>query len=120
MLSTSKHQPYFLADTTVNIDPTAEDIADITLQAAELAERFDVTAPRRPALVFEFRQQPRAVGKQDADCVEHRRERRPDLMVDGEMQADTAVVPEIIEGHLPLQLAQGRCERVDLPRSQFR
>jgi malate dehydrogenase (oxaloacetate-decarboxylating)(NADP+) len=96
MLSNRKQEPYFLADTTVNIDPTAEEMADITLQAAELAEKFDVV-PRVALLSYSnfgsnLGPSPNKVRR----ALEIVRQRRPDLMVDGEMQADTAVVPEII------------------------
>ncbi len=107
MLSNRKHQPYFLADTTVNIDPTAEDIADITLQAAELAEKFDVV-PRVALLSysnFGSNREDSAVKMRTALKIV--RDRRPDLMVDGEMQADTAVVPEIIEGTFPFSSLKG-------------
>ncbi|MBR9977249.1 MAG: phosphotransacetylase, partial [Bacteroidetes bacterium] len=107
MLSTVKHQPYFLADTTVNIDPTAEDIADITLQAAELAERFDVT-PRVALLSYSNFGSNREQSANKMRAALHIvRERRPDLMIDGEMQADTAVVPEIIEGTFPFSTLKG-------------
>ncbi|MBE0643338.1 MAG: NADP-dependent malic enzyme [Bacteroidetes bacterium] len=107
MLSNRKHQPYFLADTTVNIDPSAEDIADITLQAAELAEKFDVV-PRVALLSysnFGSNREESALKMQAALKIVHNR--RPDLMVDGEMQADTAVVPEIIEGTFPFSTLKG-------------
>ncbi|MDT8324480.1 MAG: NADP-dependent malic enzyme, partial [Bacteroidota bacterium] len=95
MLATKK-EPYFLADTTVNIDPTAEDIADITLQAADLAEKFDVV-PRVALLSYSnFGSNREASAMKMRAALDIVRERRPNLMVDGEMQADTAVVPEII------------------------
>ena len=106
MLS-SKTKPYFLADTTVNIDPTAEDIADITLQSAELAEKFDVE-PRVALLSYSnFGSNREASSMKMRNALEIIRERRPDLMVDGEMQADTAVVPEIIEETFPFSVLKG-------------
>ena len=106
MLS-SKTKPYFLADTTVNIDPSAEDIADITLQSAELAEKFDVE-PRVALLSYSnFGSNREASSMKMRNALEIIRERRPDLMVDGEMQADTAVVPEIIEETFPFSVLKG-------------
>jgi len=106
MLST-KTRPYFLADTTVNIDPTAEDIADITLQSAELAEKFDVE-PRVALLSYSnFGSNREASAMKMRRALDIVRERRPDLMVDGEMQADTAVVPEIIEETFPFSVLKG-------------
>ena len=53
---TRKGDIYFLADTTVNIEPTAEDLAEIALCAAEDGAPFRHCAARRDALVLEFRQ----------------------------------------------------------------
>ncbi|PLX24741.1 MAG: NADP-dependent malic enzyme [Ignavibacteria bacterium] len=106
MLST-KQQSYFLADTTVNIDPSAEDIADITLQAADLAEKFDVV-PRVALLSYSnFGSNREASSFKMREALAIVRDRRPDLMVDGEMQADTAVVPEIIEDDFPFSTLKG-------------
>jgi malate dehydrogenase (oxaloacetate-decarboxylating)(NADP+) len=107
MLSNKKQQPYFLADTTVNIDPTAEEIADITLQAAELAEKFDVV-PRVALLSYSnFGSNLGSSPNKVRRALEIVRQRRPDLMVDGEMQADTAVVPDIIAGTFPFSELKG-------------
>ena len=83
---------YFLADTTVNIDPTAEDLAEIAIMAAEMARRFDVE-PRVAMLSFSnFGSTRHPLARQGAPRGRDRRaSARPDLMVDGEMQADTAV-----------------------------
>ncbi|MFZ1731447.1 MAG: NADP-dependent malic enzyme [Bacteroidota bacterium] len=107
MLSNKKHEPYFLADTTVNIDPSAEDIADITLQAAELAEKFDVV-PRVALLSYSnFGSNRESSALKMQAALKIVRNRRPDLMVDGEMQADTAVVPEIIANTFPFSTLKG-------------
>ncbi|MCZ7558613.1 MAG: NADP-dependent malic enzyme [Bacteroidia bacterium] len=103
-----KNQTYFLADTTVNINPNAEELADITLQAAELAKKFDV-APRVAMLSYSNfgsnaeEDSPRKVRR----ALEIVQERAPDLMVDGEMQADTAVVPDIINDIFPFSKLKG-------------
>jgi len=103
-----KNQTYFLADTTVNINPTAEDLADITLQAAELARKFEVE-PRVALLSYSNfgsnaeDDSPRKVRR----ALEIVRERNPELMVDGEMQADTAVVPDIINETFPFSALKG-------------
>ncbi len=104
MLSNRKLQPFFLADTTVNIDPTAEDIADITMQAAELAEKFDVV-PRVAMLSYSnFGSNLGPSPNKMRRALEIVKQRMPDLVVDGEMQADTAVVPEIIEETFPFSV----------------
>ncbi|MCC6176452.1 MAG: NADP-dependent malic enzyme [Chloroflexi bacterium] len=94
-------RPYFLTDATVNISPTAEDLAESAIQVAELAREFDVE-PRIAMLSFSnFGSTRHPQSEKMRRAVEIVRERRPDLAVDGEMQADTAVVPELIEQRYP-------------------
>ena len=95
---------YFLADTTVNIEPTAEDLAEIALCAAAAARRFEVE-PRVAMLSFSnFGSTKHPLCEKVRRAVELVRRADPTLMVDGEMQADTAVVPEIIEKTYPFSL----------------
>ena len=103
-----KNQTYFLADTTVNINPTAEELADITLQAAELAQKFDIV-PRVAMLSYSnFGSNAEEASPQKVRrALEIVKERNPGLMVDGEMQADTAVVPEIIDETFPFSTLKG-------------
>ena len=87
----------FLADTTVNIEPGAEDLAEITLLAAQRARGFDIE-PRVALLSFSnfgSVRHPRSDLVRRAVELVHQRD--PDLIVDGEMQADTALNPEMIE-----------------------
>ncbi len=101
MLITPRGDLFFLADTTVNIEPTAEDLAEIALATAEVARRFDVE-PRVALLSFSnFGSTRHPLSEKVRRAVEIVRQRAPALVVDGEMQADTAVVPEIIEETYP-------------------
>ena len=87
---------YFFADATVNIEPTAEDLAEITLLAAERARGFDIE-PRVALLSFSnFGSARHRLSDKVRRAVELVQERAPDLVVDGEMQADTALNPELI------------------------
>jgi malate dehydrogenase (oxaloacetate-decarboxylating)(NADP+) len=98
---------YFLADCTVNIEPSAEELAEIAICAAEMARRFDVE-PRVAFLSFSnFGSTHHASADKVRRAVEIVRQRLPDLMVDGEMQADTAVVPEIIQETYPFSMLRG-------------
>ena len=91
----------FFADATVNIDPSPEDLADIAIQTAEVARRFDVE-PRVAMLSFStFGSAPHERSVKGRRAVEILRERAPDLIADGEMQADTAVVDELLRGTYP-------------------
>jgi malate dehydrogenase (oxaloacetate-decarboxylating)(NADP+) len=96
-----KGQTFFFADTTVNIDPTAEELAEIAELAADAVRRFDIE-PRIAMISFSSfgsNEHPSALKVKEA--VRLVRAARPDLSIDGEMQADTAVVPELLEAQYP-------------------
>jgi malate dehydrogenase (oxaloacetate-decarboxylating)(NADP+) len=91
----------FLADTTVNIEPDAETVAEIALATAALARRFGVE-PRVAMISFSnFGSNPHPAARKVRRAVEIVREREPALVVDGEMQADTAVAASILDEHYP-------------------
>ena len=96
-----------LADTTVNIDPTAEELAEIAALTAETARRFNLE-PRIAMISFSnFGSTEHKDSHKVAEAVRILRERRPDLVVEGEMQADTAVVPDIARDDYPWSAIQG-------------
>jgi malate dehydrogenase (oxaloacetate-decarboxylating)(NADP+) len=107
VLFTAKGEIYFLADATVNIDPTADELAEIAIMASEKARRFNLE-PRVAMLSFSnFGSTRHPLAEKVRAAVEIVRQRAPDLMVDGEMQADTAVVPHIIEETYPFSTLRG-------------
>ena len=107
MLITAKGDVYFLADCTVNIDPSAEDLAEIAICTAEMARRFNVE-PRVAMLSFSnFGSTRHSLADKVRRAVELLHQREPSLIVDGEMQADTAVVPEIIAETYPFSVLKG-------------
>ncbi|MFC2076331.1 phosphate acetyltransferase, partial [candidate division KSB1 bacterium] len=98
---------YFFADTTVNINPSAEDLAEIALCAAETAREFDVK-PRVAMLSYSnFGSVRHDTSAKVQEAVEMIRKKDPSLPVDGEMQADTAVVPQIAEEVFPFSVIKG-------------
>jgi malate dehydrogenase (oxaloacetate-decarboxylating)(NADP+) len=107
LLLTPKGDMYFLADATVNIEPSSEDLAEIALLAAEAARRFDQT-PRVALLSFSnFGSTRHPLSDKVKRAVELVKQRDPALMIDGEMQADTAVAPEILENIYPFSPLKG-------------
>jgi len=91
----------FLADATVNIDPNEDDLAEIALAGARIARKFEVE-PRVAMLSFSnFGSSPHPAARKVARAAQLVKERDPNLMVDGEMQADTAIVPEILQTTYP-------------------
>jgi malate dehydrogenase (oxaloacetate-decarboxylating)(NADP+) len=92
---------YLFTDATVNIEPTAEDLVEIACLAADFAKRLEIE-PRVAFLSFSnFGSTPHPLSDKVRRAVELTKARRPDLEVDGEMQADTAVVVDIIEDRYP-------------------
>jgi malate dehydrogenase (oxaloacetate-decarboxylating)(NADP+) len=88
---------YLFTDATVNIDPTAEDLSEIATLAADFAKRLEIE-PRVAFLSFSnFGSTPHPLSDKVRRAVELTKARRPDLQVDGEMQADTAVESLIME-----------------------
>lgn len=96
MMITARGQVYFIADTTVNIEPTAEDLAEIAVMSADVVRSFDVE-PRIAMLSFStFGSSRHPLAAKVAQATELVRQRRPDLVVEGEMMADAAVTPEML------------------------
>jgi malate dehydrogenase (oxaloacetate-decarboxylating)(NADP+) len=92
---------YLFTDATVNIDPSAEDLADIAFLVAEFARKLQIE-PRVALLSFSnFGSTPHPFSEKVRQAVELIKQRGADFMVDGEMQADTAVVPELIDQRYP-------------------
>ena len=107
LMITMKGDLYFFADATVNIEPSAEDLAEIAIEAAEAARRFNVE-PRVAMLSFSnFGSTRHPLTDKVRAATEIARRRAPGLCIDGEMQADTAVTPEIIENTYPFSTLKG-------------
>jgi malate dehydrogenase (oxaloacetate-decarboxylating)(NADP+) len=107
VLVTRRGDMYFLADCTVNIEPNAEDLAEIAICAAQTARRFNVT-PRVAMLSFSnFGSTKHPLSDMVQRAVHVVQQTDPTLMIDGEMMADTAVVPEIIEETYPFSNLKG-------------
>ncbi len=92
---------YLFSDATVNIDPDSETLSEIAILANDFARTLEIS-PRIAMLSFSnFGSTPHAVTEKVASAVDIVRKRRPDIVIDGEMQADTAVVERIIEERYP-------------------
>ncbi len=101
ILMLKQHRTFFFADTTVNIDPTAEELAEVALLTADAVQRFDME-PRVAMISFSnFGSSTHPHALKVRKAVELVRAARPGLAVEGEMQADYAVVPELLEEQYP-------------------
>jgi len=108
----------FFADATVNIEPTAEDLAEIAINTAETAQRFGIE-PRVAMLSFSnFGSTRHPLAEKVKRAVEIVKEKKPDLIIDGEMQADTAVVPEILKSTYPFSKLQEKANVLIFPDLQ--
>jgi malate dehydrogenase (oxaloacetate-decarboxylating)(NADP+) len=95
------NRTFLFTDATVNIDPSAQDLADIAFLAADFARQLQIE-PRVALLSFSnFGSTPHVLSEKVRQAVELIRQRGADFPVDGEMQADTAVVPELIDQRYP-------------------
>ncbi len=97
----TKDGPFFFSDTTVNMDPTAEEIVEITLQTAKTVKKFGIT-PRIAMLSysnFGSADGLQAEKMRKATGILHRD--HPDLIVDGDVQANFAVNQEMLKEQFP-------------------
>ena len=92
----SKRGPLFLADTTINLNPTAEQIAEITYNVSKIIRRLKVT-PKIALLSYSnFGSSPGPDSEKMAKAVEILHEKHPTLIVDGEIQANFALNKELM------------------------
>jgi malate dehydrogenase (oxaloacetate-decarboxylating)(NADP+) len=97
----TKKGPLFLADTTVNFNPTAEEVADITALAAREVQNFNLT-PRIALLSYSnFGSSDSPEAKIMSDARKLIKKRMPSLIVDGEMQASVALNPKNLQDSYP-------------------
>src|SRR5437773_529657 len=100
-------QTLFFADCTVNIDPDADTLAEIASVTAEFVGRLGIE-PRGALLPFStFGSVRHPAGEQGRQSVALLHAREPNLQVDGEMQADTAVVERILTKTYPFSKLRG-------------
>lgn len=103
----AKKDTYFFADCTVNVNPNSEQLAEIAISAADTVKAFDVV-PKIAMLSFSnFGSAPYPESLKVKDAVKLVKSKRPELIIDGEMQADTAVVPEILDKTFPFTDIKG-------------
>jgi malate dehydrogenase (oxaloacetate-decarboxylating)(NADP+) len=110
-----KTQTIFIADATINIEPTAEELAEIAILAAHTARRFDVE-PRVAMLSFSnFGSTKHPLVQKVSRAVEIVRSRAPSLLIDGEMMGDIAVVPELLNTLYPFNELKGAASVLVFP-----
>ncbi|MCE2845983.1 MAG: NADP-dependent malic enzyme [Sphingobacteriales bacterium] len=103
----TKDGPMFFADTTININPTAEEIVEITLLTARAVRQFNIE-PRIALLSYSnFGSSNTESAIKMRKAVEILHAHHPDLLVDGEVQANFAFTPQLLRDNYPFSdLAQ--------------
>ncbi len=104
----SKENQYFLADTTVNVDPTAEELVDITVQTAEAVKRFNVNPVIAMLSYSNFGSVNAAGPLKVQKAVEILHRNNPELIVDGEIQANIALDQELMNESFPFAKFNGK------------
>lgn len=111
----TKNEVKFFADCTVNPDPTPEQLADIAERTADLASYFDIE-PRVAMLSYaNFGSSPTPSPSKVAEATRILKEKRPELIADGEMQVDAALVPELREEIFPFSSLKGSANVLIFP-----
>ncbi|MDR2283467.1 MAG: NADP-dependent malic enzyme [Sphingobacterium sp.] len=106
MMLTSKG-PLFLGDTTVNTDPSAEELADITVLIEKAVRRFNVK-PRIAMLSYSnFGSSDGPTPTKVREAVKLLHKNHPEIIVDGELQANFALNKEMLDSNFPFSTLKG-------------
>jgi malate dehydrogenase (oxaloacetate-decarboxylating)(NADP+) len=97
----TKKGSFFFADCSVNKNPTMEDLIEITLQTVYAVEQFKIKPRVAYVSYSNFGSNPGRVPDMQRDAVAYLHKLYPDLVVDGEMQVNVALDPEIQKEHFP-------------------
>jgi len=104
----TKQGPMFLADTTINVNPSAKDLVKITQQTSQLVKMFGMK-PNIAMLSFtNFNDTNFETSKKINKAVEYMHQNYPNVVVDGEIQADFALNPEMISKEFPFSKLNGK------------
>ena len=117
-LMVMKKRVVFIADATVDIDPSAEELAETAILAAETVRQFDIV-PKVAMLSFSnfgSSKHPYALKMKKATSLV--KQQPPDLIVDGEIQANMALDPELIADQHPFSLLKGDANVLIFPDLQ--
>ena len=107
-LMMTQRGPMFLSDTSINIDPTAEDLAKIAQMTAKTVRMFGMEPVMAMISFANFGSSvsPRAAKVKDAVAILH--QEHPELIVDGELQTDFALNSELLEEKFPFSKLAGK------------
>jgi malate dehydrogenase (oxaloacetate-decarboxylating)(NADP+) len=107
--------PIFVCDTHVHPDPSAEQLADITLMAAEKVRLFGITPKVALLSHSSFGSHVNSQASKMRQVLQLVRERAPELEIEGEMRADAALMPKIRERIFPNSMLTGQANLFVMP-----
>jgi malate dehydrogenase (oxaloacetate-decarboxylating)(NADP+) len=103
----TKKGPVFFGDTTVNVDPTAEELVDLTLLLERAVSKFNIN-PRIALLSYSnFGSNEGIVPEKVRKAVKILHEKHPNIVVDGEMQGNFAINAELLKDNFPFSSLVG-------------
>lgn len=100
--------PMFLSDTAINIDPSAEDLAKIAIMTANTAKMFGVVPVIAMVSYSNFGSSTNESAAKVRAAVAYLHENYPDMIIDGEVQADFALNPEMLKAKFPFSKLAGK------------
>jgi malate dehydrogenase (oxaloacetate-decarboxylating)(NADP+) len=112
----TKKGPVFFGDTTVNVDPTAEELVDLTLLLARAVSKFNIN-PRIALLSYSnFGSNDGVVPEKVRKAVKILHDKHPDIIVDGDMQGNFAINAELLKDNFPFsRLVDGPANTLIFP-----
>jgi malate dehydrogenase (oxaloacetate-decarboxylating)(NADP+) len=100
--------PVFFGDTTVNVNPTVQELVDITVLIERSVKRFNIT-PRVALLSYSnFGSNEGAIPEKTRETVKILHEKYPDMVVDGDMQANFALNSDLLADNFPFSTLNGK------------
>lgn len=103
----TKKGPVFFGDTTVNVNPTVDELVDITVLIDRSVRKFNVN-PRIGILSYSnFGSNEGAVPEKTREAVRLLHEKHPHILVDGEMQANFAINVDLLKDNYPFSTING-------------
>ena len=100
--------PMFLADTAININPSAEDLVNIAIMTAKTAKMFGIEPVIAMVSYSNFGSSTHENASKVREAVAYLHKNHPDMIVDGEIQADFALNPEMLEEKFPFSKLAGK------------
>ena len=119
IMQRGRDERYLFADNAINIDPDADQLAEIAIESAKTAALFDIEPPRVALLSFSTKGS--AKGPQvdkEVEATKKAHELAPDLALDGELQFDAAFVPTVAKQKAPDSKVAGEANVFIFPELQ--